>query len=239
MKTKSKKKCCKCKIHKDLVDFSKDKSAKDGLQSKCKDCNKQYRKENVQKISLYQKENESKYKDRIYKGHSKEEKAKYHKKWYLSHKKEEIERVAIWNKENSEHRKTYMREYVKERSKKDLNFKLSRILRNRLYCALKSNFKSGSAVSDLGCSVDFFKAFIEKQFKPGMTWNNWGSGEGKWQIDHIVPLFSFNLSDIKELQKACNFSNMQPLWYEEHIDKTLMDLSKYKEANYVTDELSR
>ena len=39
-------KCCnKCKIEKSLVEFSKDKSKKDGLQSKCRSCANQYKKQ--------------------------------------------------------------------------------------------------------------------------------------------------------------------------------------------------
>jgi hypothetical protein len=34
------KKCCKCKIEKENVEFSKDKSRKDGLYHKCKSCSK-------------------------------------------------------------------------------------------------------------------------------------------------------------------------------------------------------
>jgi len=56
-----------------------------------------------------------------------------------------------------------------------------------------------------------------------MTWDNYGLGTGKWQIDHIVNLNSFNLSNRKELLKACHFSNLQPLWFDDHIKKTIKE----------------
>ena len=36
------KKCSKCEIEKEVVDFYKKKTAKDGLRSECKECNKLY-----------------------------------------------------------------------------------------------------------------------------------------------------------------------------------------------------
>ena len=50
------KRCCRCKEEKDLKEFNKDKSAKDGLQKKCKICLKDYRQLNREKINQYQKQ---------------------------------------------------------------------------------------------------------------------------------------------------------------------------------------
>lgn len=51
------KKCSKCNIEKELSEFSKDKSRKDGLTSYCKACHNQYRLENSDKIKKYRLEN--------------------------------------------------------------------------------------------------------------------------------------------------------------------------------------
>jgi len=58
------KKCSKCKIEKDDGEFSKDRSAKDGLQDKCKDCERKYRLENKEHISRRNKEYNKLMKDR-------------------------------------------------------------------------------------------------------------------------------------------------------------------------------
>jgi len=54
------KKCCKCKIEKDLSEFGKHKSLKDGLNIQCKTCvkerNEKYRQANKEKISEHMKE---------------------------------------------------------------------------------------------------------------------------------------------------------------------------------------
>jgi hypothetical protein len=52
-----------------------------------------------------------------------------------------------------------------------------------------------------------------------MNWENWGLGIGKWHIDHIKPMASFDLADPEQLVAACHFSNQQPLWAEENLRK--------------------
>lgn len=55
------KKCTKCKIEKELSEFNKDKSRKDGLQPRCKSCvkqyNKQYYNQNADYFKRYKLEN--------------------------------------------------------------------------------------------------------------------------------------------------------------------------------------
>jgi len=50
------KKCCKCGKTKDFSEFYKNKTKKDGLQTECKECVKQYRKANKTKASAYNAE---------------------------------------------------------------------------------------------------------------------------------------------------------------------------------------
>ena len=104
-----------------------------------------------------------------------------------------------------------------KRMREDISRKLKVDLRCRLNRALKGNYKAGSAVRDLGCSVEEFKAHLESQFLPGMSWNN--HTIGGWHIDHIEPLSKFNLSDIEELKQACHYSNLQPLWAKDNLKK--------------------
>jgi len=103
----------------------------------------------------------------------------------------------------------------------DLAIKVKRNLRARLNKALSGSYKTGSAVNELGCSVAYFKSYIESKFEPGMTWNNYG--KDGWQVDHIRPLCLFNLQNAIELKDACYFTNMQPLWVSDNLEKRKHD----------------
>lgn len=129
--------------------------------------------------------------------------------------------VLVKEKTNSYYHshKVERNEWEKERLKVDVLFKLSKSLRHRLRRALHRNLqdKSFSAVKDLGCSIEELKKHLEVQFKPGMSWSNWGNGIGKWNIDHIRPLAS--ASNEEELRVLSCYKNLQPLWFLDNIKK--------------------
>jgi hypothetical protein len=108
--------------------------------------------------------------------------------------------------------------YAKKRLETDINFKLARNLRCRLNKALKSKNKNGSAIQDLGCSIEELRLYLESLWQPGMTWeNNTYIG---WHVDHIRPLCSFILTDPIQLKEACHYTNLQPLWYNDNMKKS-------------------
>jgi hypothetical protein len=56
-----------------------------------------------------------------------------------------------------------------------------------------------------------------------MNWENHGpydKNRTTWHLDHILPLFDFNLSNRDELLKACHYSNIQPLRAEDNVFKS-------------------
>jgi hypothetical protein len=122
-----------------------------------------------------------------------------------------------WAAQNKDHRRQYRRAYKTKRLREDIQFWLSHAIRTRLNIAIRNGFKSGSAVTLLGCSIQEFKKHLESQFSPGMTWKN--RGIDGWHIDHIWPLSAFDLSDPQQLAVACNYKNMQPLWEAENLKK--------------------
>lgn len=108
--------------------------------------------------------------------------------------------------------------YSKNRRKTDMSYRLTTILRSRLNRALKGNVKTGSAVNDLGCSIEDLKKYLESKFTNGMSWDNYG--KRGWHIDHIRPLSSFNLIDSTELKQATHYTNLQPLWHVDNYKKS-------------------
>lgn len=99
-------------------------------------------------------------------------------------------------------------------------FRLAKIIRARFFDARKRRYKTGSAVRDLGCSIGEFNAHLSSLFQPGMTWENEGSGEGKWNIDHIMPLSVFDLSKRQQFLLAVHYLNQRPLWWKDNLAKS-------------------
>ena len=91
----------------------------------------------------------------------------------------------------------------------DENFRLRWLLRSRMITALKRQLSSKSykTIELLGCKIDVARKHIEKQFKEGMSWEN----HGEWEIDHIIPVSSFDLTRSEEQKKAFHYTNLQPL----------------------------
>jgi hypothetical protein len=113
----------------------------------------------------------------------------------------------------------YAKKRNKERRKTDIQFRLKCNLRNRLYFYIKGKVKVGSAIKDLGCTVEELKIHLEKQFKEGMSWENYGNKNAHWSVDHILPMSRFDLTNREQLVKACNYMNLQPMWHIENIKK--------------------
>lgn len=69
----------------------------------------------------------------------------------------------------------------------------------------------------MGCDAEFLKSHIEKQFKCGMSWGNYGYRG--WHVDHIRPICSFDLSDPQQHKAAFHYSNLQPMWGRDNFAK--------------------
>jgi hypothetical protein len=96
--------------------------------------------------------------------------------------------------------------------------RLKHVLKVRLRPTLRYRYgikKSGSFLSLFGCSVAFLVQHIERQFQPGMSWDN----RRLWHVDHIRPVSSFDLTDRTQRYACFHYSNLQPLWGADNISK--------------------
>lgn len=131
-------------------------------------------------------------------------------------KKENPQRHSEINGRWSRKNKATIAAYLRKRRRESPQFKLAERARVRMNQVLDGLKKAGHTEDLWGCSVAEFRAHIEAQFKPGMTWENHGP---VWHIDHIRPCASFDLSDPAQ-QKACeHFSNQRPLWAFDNLSK--------------------
>ena len=187
-----------------------------------------YRVANREKARLYAENYRANNKDKIiaYRLTNKEENLAYCRAYNESHKKERNdyalshrEEKAVYDKalRQTSKYKENLKKYHNNRRMSDVQYRLQKSLRSRLYSAIKGNKKTGSAVHDLGCTVTKLKVYLESKFTEGMNWANW-SFYG-WHIDHIKPLSSFDLDDIEQLKQACHYTNLQPLWGLENMRK--------------------
>ena len=91
------------------------------------------------------------------------------------------------SKDGIKKRKEYRKKEYDQKYGIDIEWTLLRNIRIRLRNALKNNFKTGKTLDLLGCSIEFYKQYLENQFNKNMNWENYGKDK-YWEIDHIQPL---------------------------------------------------
>jgi len=183
---------------------------------------KAYREANKEKIKA---------KDKAYYEANKEKRKAYNKSYYEANKDKIITQAKAYREANKEKRKAYNKSYIKankdkinayknayqkQRKKTNSLYKLKANLRCRTYQAFKNKGYSKNTKTQemLGVDWEVAKKHIERQFKKGMNWDNYG----EWHIDHIIPLASAKTEE--RLKRLCHYSNLQPLWAENNISKS-------------------
>lgn len=246
-------KCNKCGINKTIEEFHFERN-RNFLHIRCNSCRaaerKLYKLKNREKILQQNKEyyrSHREQKNAYYLNHkdkwktiSKERKQEINKKYreknkiFLQKRKKQfyhnnIEKIRLYNIKNNERIKKNRRKYIIDRQRIDMNFKLRGLFARRILVAIKnqSSKKSLRTTELLGCSIQEARSYLESQFKPGMTWENHGRGINKWNIDHIIPCASFDLTKENEQRQCFHYSNLQPLWEKDHKEKTTQDIALY------------
>jgi len=79
-------------------------------------------------------------------------------------------------------------------------------LRSRLAKVVKGERRDVHLIQLLGCSRAELVAHLERQFWPGMTWENYG----KWHVDHVIPCAA--AEGAEGMKRVWHYSNLQPLW---------------------------
>lgn len=110
------------------------------------------------------------------------------------------------------------RDWEKRAGIKQLNQIIRKRLRQRIRNALNGFAKIAPTMTLLGCTIEEFKNYLESQFsqRPGMSWET----KCFWHIDHIKPCVDFDLSDPEQQRKCFHYTNLQPLWAVENLQKS-------------------
>jgi hypothetical protein len=217
------KKCTKCGEVKLLECFSVDKRHRDGHTSWCKKCacinSSRWEKKNKDKVCA----NSKKWKERNPE-HGREYAKKYlaqHpdyvKIWDKQHPERARERVNRWQLNNPE-RLRELRRNSDAKKRSTPGGKLSDSMSSHIWYSLHRGEKRYRKWESLvGYDVVRLLGHLEKRFKPGMTWNNYG----EWHVDHIIPISAFNFEKPEDIDfKRCwTLENLQPLWAKENLVK--------------------
>jgi hypothetical protein len=163
------------------------------------------------------------------------------KNWYEKNKENLKESRKKYRDENKNRMKQYWKEYAdknrerinerkRKREKTNNIARLRRVLRHRIYDSIKNNHgtKAYKTQQLIGCTVLELREYLKKQFKEGMTWENYG--HKTWHIDHIIPCASFDLTDPEQQKKCFHYTNLQPLWASENLSKGSKILPQDPEA---------
>lgn len=175
------KKCAKCKNEFPLENFPKDSSNKSGYRSYCFPCNRA----KINRVASQRKDKRYQY------------------------NKDNRDIIKEYNQEYYGKNKEIFQSNYKKYLQTNPQFKIIHNTRVRINKALKHNYKNSSSLELLGCDLDYYKQYLENQFKSDMTWENYGA---LWDIDHIKPCASFDLSLEEEQKKCFHYLNTQPLY---------------------------
>jgi hypothetical protein len=213
--------CSKCKIERELSQFYKDKSSKDGHRSNCVKCSKLSRdKERDREWRNLNKDKRREYdKSRVYNREWKKEYYLKNREKILSQRKNDYEKnkdyKIEYQIEYQKNNKDRRNQYLLKRRKNDPLFKLITNTRNLIYNSFYCNGYSKESKTEniLDCSFEELKNYLESKFEPWMTWENKGLYNGEfnygWDIDHIIPLSSAETEE--DIIKLNHYTNLQPL----------------------------
>lgn len=87
----------------------------------------------------------------------------------------------------------------------NINYRIKKSLAARLRNVLEKN---DTTMNYIGCNIQYLREWFEYNFTEEMNWDNYGY---YWFIDHVIPIYKFDLSDEIEKLKCWNWSNMIPV----------------------------
>lgn len=140
---------------------------------------------------------------------------------FLDHDKA---KSAAWRAENPDKVRTMnIKRYVKMKAEAGpawIRQRISAAIRQSIINKLVGAGKQGSKWNQLvGYSTEDLISHVERQFRRGMRWSNWGK---MWHLDHIQPVASFAFTSIHSPEfRACwALSNLRPIPVKENLSKS-------------------
>jgi len=216
------KQCSCCKSLKQIGEFYIDRGLKSGYRAACKDCVKEWQKKYLphrreyERIIYHRNLKATREKAREYYKKNKDKIKEYpsYGKRYGNRNKDGLKRWILKNREKLNYNRRIDRKKPTLHLKDMVSLRIRKSLKNG-----KQGIKLNEIFTWLGYSISDLKIHLEKQFKEGMNWKNYGFNG--WHIHHKIPVNQFNCQNIYDGDfKICwGLNNLQPLWMEEHLKK--------------------
>lgn len=122
-----------------------------------------------------------------------------------------------WRDANPEKQRAAILAWKNRQYKTNPAYKTVQVIRTRLREFLKN--KTGRTKEYFGCSPEAFVAHIESLWIEGMSWANFGNGDGQWNLDHTVPISRLIQFGERGLKVAFNWRNTRPMWAADNTRK--------------------
>jgi hypothetical protein len=121
----------------------------------------------------------------------------------------------------------------------NINYRLKKSIAARLRSVL---VKEESTMNYIGCNIQYLREWFDYNFTDEMSWDNYGS---YWQIDHIIPVAKFDLTNEDEKFACWNWTNLMPVTISynsskknkidfNQIEYVISKLEKFKEEGSTT-----
>lgn len=198
--------CPRCGETKPLDAFGKSKGRKNGVKGFCRPCHNATNKESRGRNLEASRQSSERWRA----AHADQAKARQ-RKWREDNRERFTGMVMDWRKRNPDKVRA-----ADEARRLTPEWKLKRTISSRLRLLLQD--KAGRKTVDLiGYTTAELRAHLERQFQPGMTWDNYG----EWHVDHIVPVASFTFTGIDDpqIKRAWSLPNLRPIWAQENMRK--------------------
>ena len=183
----------------------------EGYKEKLKEYQKKYRVENKEKIKIYRY---------CYRERNKNNISKTSKKYRENNKKS----IQKFNQKYSKRPEVIKRENKRIQLKRDTDpiFRLNNSLSSGIRLSLRFNNLSKNRrhwENIVGYTIQELKEHLEKLFKIGMSWDNYG--KKGWHIDHVIPkvFFKYKNTNDTEFKYCWSLDNLQPLWENDNYVK--------------------
>lgn len=148
------------------------------------------------------------------------------------HSPEHQHKLAEWSRQIGTVDAARLAAYRESRMCRDEGYKKMLNWRNRMQsCLFKKWFREGAVarigaqektmMKLCGCTRSELVTHLESLFELGMTWQN--HGRKGWHLDHKRPVYMFDLQSEAGFAQANHWTNLQPLWWWEHREKSKME----------------